>query len=97
MKKYDKVIKALQICSHAGECTPEQHYGCPYGDDGVIDCVDRLKQDLRAAVEDITVQLNLEAPCYNCPNRLKENCRMYGCVFTTAAELLKALAGGEKE
>lgn len=97
MNKCEKAIKALQICSSARDCSSEDHFGCPYGDDSMIDCFDRLGQDLREVVNDICRQLDVGAPCYTCPHRLKENCQMYGCVLVTAAELLRLLSGTEEE
>lgn len=38
-------------------CTTENHHGCPYGDDGIIDCVERLSNDYDATIERL---LNME-------------------------------------
>lgn len=32
-------------------CTTEQHHGCPYGDDGCIDCADRLQADYDKSIK----------------------------------------------
>lgn len=97
MDKYENVIKALQICTRARECSSEDHHGCPYGDDNIIDCVDMLAADLREMVVELTDKLELEMLCANCPHNDTEYCQKNGCVFITASELIKALSGEEKE
>lgn len=32
-------------------CTTDNHHGCPYGDDGITDCVERLASDYEATVD----------------------------------------------
>lgn len=32
-------------------CTTENHHGCPYGDDGIMDCVERLASDYDATID----------------------------------------------
>ena len=32
-------------------CTTDNHHGCPYGDDGIIDCVERLASDYDATID----------------------------------------------
>ena len=45
--KFDKVLDCYKICSKATECGTTGHQ-CEYGDDGCIDCVQRLDHDLQA-------------------------------------------------
>ena len=32
-------------------CTTDNHHGCPYGDDGITDCVERLASDYDATID----------------------------------------------
>ena len=32
-------------------CSTEEHHGCPYGDESMVDCVERLEADYEAAVQ----------------------------------------------
>lgn len=32
-------------------CSTEEHHGCPYGDESMVDCVERLEADCEAAIE----------------------------------------------
>ena len=32
-------------------CTTDNHHGCPYGDESIIDCVERLASDYEATVD----------------------------------------------
>lgn len=32
-------------------CTSEEHHDCPYGDEGMEDCMERLEADCEAAIE----------------------------------------------
>ena len=32
-------------------CTTDNHHGCPYGDDGIMDCVERLASDYDATID----------------------------------------------
>ena len=32
-------------------CTTDNHHGCPYGDDGIMDCVERLASDYEATID----------------------------------------------
>lgn len=93
MNKYDKVIKALRICEHANECSAEKHYGCPYGDESIIECADLLEHDLRDIVNETCEKLGIEMLCCNCPHDGTEYCINNGCLFVNAASLLKVLCG----
>ena len=33
-------------------CNTEEHHGCPYGDESMVDCVERLEADCEAAIKD---------------------------------------------
>ena len=43
-----EILKAVQTCG-ASFCTAD-HHECLYGDDGCIDCVDRLEADFEALI-----------------------------------------------
>lgn len=43
-----EILKAVHTCG-ASFCTTD-HHECPYGDDGCIDCVDRLEADFEALI-----------------------------------------------
>lgn len=32
-------------------CSTEEHHGCPYGDESMVDCVERLEADYEAAID----------------------------------------------
>lgn len=32
-------------------CSTEEHHGCPYGDEGMVDCVERLEKDYEEAID----------------------------------------------
>ena len=32
-------------------CTTDNHHGCPYGDESITDCVERLASDYEATVD----------------------------------------------
>ena len=44
-----EILKAVQTCGNSF-CTTD-HHECPYGDDGCIDCVDRLEADFEALID----------------------------------------------
>lgn len=43
-----EILKAVHTCG-TSFCTTD-HHECPYGDDGCIDCVDRLEADFEALI-----------------------------------------------
>lgn len=43
-----EILKAVHTCG-ASFCATD-HHECPYGDDGCIDCVDRLEADFEALI-----------------------------------------------
>lgn len=32
-------------------CSTEEHHGCPYGDESMVDCAERLEKDYEEAIE----------------------------------------------
>ena len=32
-------------------CSTEEHHGCPYGDEGMVDCAERLEKDYEEAID----------------------------------------------
>ena len=36
-------------------CSTEEHHGCPYGDEGMVDCVERLEKDYEEAIDRLLV------------------------------------------
>lgn len=45
-----EIVELTRACM-SRVCTTEEHYGCPYGDEGLIDCVERLAKDYDGAVD----------------------------------------------
>lgn len=48
--KPSKILKCMRICENALMCTTDSHE-CAYGDDGCIDCVERLDADIQALID----------------------------------------------
>lgn len=48
--KPSEVLKCMQLCGNALTCTTDDHE-CAYGDEGCMDCVDRLDADIQTLVD----------------------------------------------
>lgn len=45
-----EIIELAEACGRR-VCDSEHHHGCPYGDESMVDCVERLERDYDAAIQ----------------------------------------------
>lgn len=87
-----EIVELADACGRRA-CTTEQHHGCPYGDKGLMDCVERLEQDYEAAVERLLeLRDAVQGDCRYCAHNGPENAVdgiCAGCVHFAAKELVK--------
>nr|DAQ35632.1 MAG TPA: hypothetical protein [Caudoviricetes sp.] len=48
--KPSEILKCMDFCGNALTCTTENH-ACVYGDEGCIDCVERLEADIQTLID----------------------------------------------
>lgn len=49
-----EIIELADACGRRA-CDSEHHHGCPYGDESMVDCVERLEQDYETAIQRLLV------------------------------------------
>ena len=87
--KFDKVLDCYEICSKATECGTTGHQ-CEYGDDGCIDCVERLNNDLQEVAKVISKFLDAEVMCEKCPYTHEcDFCDKNGCILQHTKRLIE--------
>ena len=87
--KFDKVLDCYEICSKATECGTTGHQ-CEYGDDGCIDCVQRLDHDLQILAKTICTFLGIDVQCEKCPYNADENfCDKNGCILQHVKRIIE--------
>mgnify|MGYP000410583243 CR=1 FL=1 len=67
-----EIIELAKACG-LRVCSTEEHHGCPYGDEGVIDCVERLEKDYDAAIQRLLTAAETEervVRCRECRNHI---------------------------
>lgn len=87
-----EIIELADACGRRA-CNTEHHHGCPYGDKGLMDCVERLEQDYEASVKRLLALLDaVHGDCKYCAHNGPENA-MEGpcaeCVHFAAKDLAK--------
>ena len=87
-----EIIELADACGRR-VCSTEHHHGCPYGDKGLTDCVERLEQDYEASVKRLLALLDaVHGDCKYCAYNGPENA-MEGpcaeCVHFAAKDLAK--------
>lgn len=87
-----EIIELADACGRR-VCSTEHHHGCPYGDKGLTDCVERLEQDYEASVKRLLALLDaVHGDCKYCAHNGLENA-MEGpcaeCVHFAAKDLAK--------
>lgn len=89
-KLSEREIVALVNACGKRVCTTEEHHGCPYGDEGCTDCVERLEADYDAAIERMLALVDsVSGDCQYCAHNKPENALTRPCSACThfAAEV----------
>lgn len=87
-----EIVELVEACG-LRTCSTEHHHGCPYGDEGMMDCVERLERDYDAAIQRLlALRDEVQGDCDHCANNtpgncLKEPCAI--CVHFAARDLAK--------
>lgn len=92
----EKAIRGLRICYSRCTCSTDEHGGCPYGDESMVGCVDRLSLDAAYLSRQTSAILGShERNCALC--QFNGDCGD-DCIYITAARLFGAVFGeGEHE
>ena len=54
-----EIVRWARVCRNAPECSTKNHWGCPYGDESLVDCAERLEADFEELLDKIEQGVSL--------------------------------------